>query len=174
MERPEVIAYSLIYIKSGGSVEGLVHELSEREGGMFSRVERALRRGMGLADALRRASSLERDEVMRELYSTLAAFASNELADIEGRLSELLDLSLAREREEIGRKVRIFTSLSSALMLVALSFAIIGALSALIASLPLGPFGSMFAIAGPAAAISLPIGMALMLLLALLGWWFAG
>lgn len=172
MEKPQIIAYSLAYIKAGNSVEGLIHELSEKEGGMFRRVERAVKRGMNLVEALKKASTLEKDELMKEFYSVLAASASGELANIEDRLSELLNFSLLQEREKLRKNVKRFMTLSSALIITTLSFAIIGALSAIVASVPLGPFGNLFAGADFLAIISLPMGIIVMLLIAFLGWWF--
>ena len=172
MERPQIIAYSLAYIKAGNSVESLIHELSEREGGMFGRIERAVKRGMNMADALRKASKLEKDRVMKEFFSILAGSISGELANIEDRLSELLNFTFSQERKNLKRMIRLFTTLSSALIVVALSFAIVGALTAVMASAPLGPFSGLFAGAGFWAMISLPIGMVVMLFIAFLGWRF--
>ncbi len=172
MERPQIIAYSLAYIKAGNSVESLIHELSEKEGGIFRRIERAVKRGMDLAEALKRASALENDAVMKEFFSTLASSVSGELADIEDRLSELLNFTLSQERKDLRRTIRLFTMLSSALIVIALSFAIVGALAAVMASVPLGPFSGLFAGAEFWAMTSLPIGMVAMLFIAFLGWRF--
>lgn len=172
MEKLQVIAYSLAYIKAGNSVESLIHELSEKEGGMFRRIERAIKRGMNSADALKKASTLEKDELMKEFYSVLAASVSGKLANIEDRLLELLNFTLSQERNNLRRTIRLFTTLSSALIIVALSFAIIGALATILASIPPGPFSGLFAGAEFWATISLPIGMVAMLLIAFLGWRF--
>jgi hypothetical protein len=168
----EVIAYTLSLLKAGYGIENLIYELSKEEekNGIFKKIVRAIRKGRELKEILTLASAREKDALMREYFSLLARAVSEEGVDIENQLRDLMAFGYKKELDELKKSMKRFMTLSSALIIAALAFAITGALSAVIASLSLGPFGSMFAGVNLLAFFSIPIGLLVIFLILLLGW----
>ncbi len=170
MKPLEVIAFTIALLKAGYGVEKIIYELAQREEkGIFVKIVKAIKRGMELPEALERASNLEKG-IMKEYFSMLAKVARGELGEIEPRLKEMLHYGYEEERRVLRKSMKRFSMYSSALIVSALSFAIIGSLASIIASIPLGPFSGLFKGVDLIALASLPTGLIAMFIITLLGW----
>lgn len=172
MKNVEVIAYTLSLLKAGYGIENLIYELSKEDekDGVFKKIVRATKKGRELKEILTLASEREKDALMKEYFSMLARAVSEEGAEIEGPLKDLMAFGYKEELNELKKSMKRFTTLSIALMITALAFAITGALSSVIASLSLGPFGGLFSGVDVLAFYSIPIGLLIVFLILVIGW----